>query len=169
MPICSLPKWSHNVFALQIYKFLSIWARVSCNFIFDIGNKMECLNRCKPMIYREIEIKNEELVSSSFWAVDEAWTRYLFLTKEVLYHWATTAISLFEWCKNSIKKTFLKFLLHFLCAKIQNPPLCAIPSVANSACRADADDKTDAANSRHKVCCDGNGGRNWLGRFRVLR
>ena len=117
MPICSLPKWSHNVFALQIYKFLSIWARVSCNFIFDIGNKMECLNRCKPMIYREIEIKNEGLVSSSFWAVDEAWTRDLFLTKEVLYHWATTAISLFEWCKNSIKKTFLKFLSHFFVRK----------------------------------------------------
>ena len=28
-----------------------------------------------------------------FWAVDQAWTDDLFLTKEVLYHWATTAIN----------------------------------------------------------------------------
>ena len=31
-------------------------------------------------------------------AVDEAWTRDLFLTKEVLYHWATTAIRLSARC-----------------------------------------------------------------------
>ena len=38
--------------------------------------------------------KKEEPGLFLFWAVDEAWTRDLFLTKEVLYHWATTAISL---------------------------------------------------------------------------
>ena len=35
--------------------------------------------------------KKEEPGLFLFWAVDEAWTRDLFLTKEVLYHWATTA------------------------------------------------------------------------------
>ena len=40
------------------------------------------------------------------WAVDEDWTHDLFLTKEVLYPWATTATALEEWCKSRKQISF---------------------------------------------------------------
>ena len=57
-----------------------------------------------------IKQKEERFTSSLSWAVDEAWTRDLFLTKEVLYHWATTALRFFSGAKIEIKIDFPNFL-----------------------------------------------------------
>ena len=59
-------------------------------------------------------------MSSHYWAVDEDWTHDLFLTKEVLYPWATTASHSEEWCKSRKQISFDQIFTHIFMLRAHN-------------------------------------------------
>ena len=68
---------------------------------------LQCLSNEFEALYKQQTPSNGWHLQ--VWAVDEAWTRDLFLTKEVLYHWATTAIGFYSGAKIGIKINFANF------------------------------------------------------------
>ena len=77
------------------------------NYNIDIGDNIMTYNVNYQWFIKKKREKNN---SSLSWAVDEAWTRDLFLTKEVLYHWATTAFVAKSRAKVQLFFDFANFL-----------------------------------------------------------